>query len=58
MKLPYESYKGDYATVRYYIKIIIIHTLKNEEYIKEFAVVNPNDSSILKEEHVQMNKKK
>ena len=47
VKLPYESYKGDYATVKYYIKIIIISTYKNAEYEKEFAVVNPYDSSIL-----------
>ena len=48
VKLPYESYKGDYATIKYYIKIIIISTYKNAEYEKEFAVVNPYDSSILK----------
>ena len=47
VKLPFESYKGDYATVKYFIKIIILHTIKNEEYTKEFAVVNPNDKSIL-----------
>ena len=47
-KLPYESYKGDYATVKYFVRIIIIATYKNAEYEKEFAVVNPNESSILK----------
>ena len=47
VKMPYESYKGDYASVKYYIKIIIVSTVKNAEYIKEFAVVNPHDSSIL-----------
>jgi len=47
VKLPYESYKGDYATIKYYIKIIIIATYKNAEYEQEFAVVNPYDSSIL-----------
>ena len=47
VKLPYESYKGDYATVKYYVKIIIISNYKNAEYEKEFAVVNPYDSSIL-----------
>ena len=47
VKMPYESYKGDYATVKYFIKIIIITTVKNAEYEKEFAVVNPYDSSIL-----------
>ena len=48
VKLPYESYKGDYATIKYYIKIIIISTFQNAEYEKEFAVVNPYDKSILK----------
>ena len=47
VKMPYESYKGDYASVRYFIKIIIISTVKNTEYEKEFAVVNPHNSSIL-----------
>ena len=55
-KLPYESYKGDYATVKYYVKIIITATYKNAEYEKEFAVVNPSDSSILRnnDEPIQM----
>ena len=48
VKMPYESYKGDYASVKYYIKIIIISSVKNTEYEKEFAVVNPHDNSILK----------
>jgi len=47
VKLPYESYKGDYASVKYYIKIIILSTYKSIECEKEFAVVNPYDSSIL-----------
>ena len=47
VKMPYESYKGDYASVKYYIKIIIVSTVKNSEYDKEFAVVNPHDSAIL-----------
>ena len=47
VKMPYESYKGDYASVKYFIKVIIVSTVKNTEYIKEFAVVNPYDSSIL-----------
>ena len=47
VKMPYESYKGDYASVKYYIKIIIISSVKNTEYEKEFAVVNPHDNSIL-----------
>ena len=56
VKLPYESYKGDYAIVKYFVKIIIIATYKNAEYEKEFAVVNPNDNSILqnKDEPIRM----
>ena len=33
--------------MRYFVKIIIISTVKNTEYEKEFAVVNPHNSSIL-----------
>jgi len=47
--LKYESYKGTYASVKYFIKIIIDSTLKASTYEKEFAVVNPNDESILYE---------
>jgi len=47
VRLPYESYKGDYASVKYYIKIIIALPVKNTEYQKEFAVVNPHNSTIL-----------
>ena len=49
VKMQYESYKGDYATIKYYVKIIIKGTYKNSEYEKEFAVVNPYDSSILQQ---------
>ena len=48
--LKYESYKGKYASVKYYIKIIIdsnLITLISSSYEKEFAVVNPNEESIL-----------
>ena len=34
--------------MKYFIRIIIVATYKNAEYEKEFAVVNPFDSSILK----------
>ena len=47
VQMPFESYKGDYASVKYFIKIVIVSTVKNTEYEKEFAVVNPYDSSIL-----------
>ena len=48
--LKYESYKGNYAGVKYIIKIIIdsnLITLISSSYEKEFAVVNPNEESIL-----------
>ena len=48
-KLLYESYKGSYAQVKYYIKIIINANLINYTYEEEFAAVNPNDDSILME---------
>ena len=48
-KLLYESYKGLYAQVKYYIKIIINANLINYTYEEEFAVVNPNDDCILME---------
>jgi vacuolar protein sorting-associated protein 26 len=47
--LKYESYKGAYASVKYFIKIIIDSTLVNSTYDKEFAVVNPYDESIIYE---------
>ena len=47
VKMPYESYKGDYASVKYFIRIVIVSTVKNTEFEKEFAVVNPYDNSIL-----------
>ena len=56
VKMPYESYKGDYASVKYFIRIIIVSTVKNTEFEKEFAVVNPYDNSILQknDEPIQM----
>ena len=47
VKMPYESYKGDYAAVKYFIKVVILSTIKNIDYEKEFAVVNPHNNSIL-----------
>ena len=50
--LKYESYKGNYASVKYFIKIVIesnLITLISSTYEKEFAVVNPFEESILYE---------
>ena len=47
--IKYESYKGSYASVKYYIKVIIDSTFTSSTYEKEFAVVNPNDDSVLYE---------
>jgi len=47
--LPYESYKGLYAQVKYYIKIIINANLINYTYEQEFAAVNPQDDGVLME---------
>ncbi len=45
--LKYESYKGNYASVKYFIKIIIETSIISPSYEKEFAVVNPFNSSVL-----------
>ena len=47
--MPYESYKGLYAQVKYYIKIIINANLINYTYEQEFAAVNPQDDGVLME---------
>lgn len=49
-KLEYESYKGLYAQVRYFIKIIINTNMLNYTYEKEFCAANPIDSVFLMEE--------
>ena len=53
--LKYESYKGKYASVKYFVKIIIDSILINSTYEKEFAVVNPYDESILNENDFPLN---
>ena len=53
--LKYESYKGNkgnYASVKYFVKIVIdsnLITLNSSSYEKEFSTVNPNEDSILYE---------
>ena len=49
-KLEYESYKGLYAQVKYYIKIIINTKMLNYTYEEEFCAANPIDSVFLIEE--------
>ena len=41
VKMPYESYKGDYASVKYFIKVVILSTIKNIDYEKEFSSQPP-----------------
>ena len=53
--LKYGSYKGKYASVKYFVKIIIDSILVNSTYEKEFAVVNPSDESILYENDLPLN---
>ena len=48
-KLIYESYKGLYAQVKYFIKIIINTNLIYYLYEEEFAAVNPKEDIILME---------
>jgi vacuolar protein sorting-associated protein 26 len=45
--LKHESYKGNYASVKYFIKIIIETSILSTTFEKEFAVVNPHKESIL-----------
>ena len=45
--LKHESYKGKYASVKYFVKIIIESSILSSTYEKEFAVVNPHKESIL-----------
>ena len=56
VKLPYESYKGDSIGVKYFIKVTL-KTMRTITYEEEFAVINPNDESILKknDETISMN---
>ena len=56
VKLPYESYKGDSIGVKYFIKVTL-KTMRTITYEEEFAVINPNDESILKknDEPISMN---
>ena len=49
-KLEYESYKGLYAQVIYFIKIIINTNMLNYTYEQEFCAANPIDSVFLMEE--------
>ena len=53
-KLEYESYKGLYAQVKYYIKIIINTKMINYTYEEEFCAANPIDSVFLMEEDESM----
>ena len=53
--LKYESYKGKYASVKYFIKIVIDSILVNSTYEKEFAVVNPYNESILYQNDFPLN---
>ena len=53
--LKYESYKGKYASFKYFVKIIIDSILVNSTFEKEFTVVNPYDESILYENDLPLN---
>ena len=57
VKLPYESYKGESIGVKYLIKVNIFKMMRTISYEEEFAVVKPNDESVLKknDEPISMN---
>ena len=45
--MKHESYKGNYASVKYFIKIVIESSVLSSTFEKEFAVVNPFNRAIL-----------
>ena len=45
--LRHESYKGNYTSVKYFIKVIIEANIFNSTYEKEFAVANPYEEEVL-----------
>ena len=57
VKLPYESYKGESIGVKYLIKVNIFKMMRTISFEEEFAVVKPNDESVLKknDEPISMN---
>ena len=54
LQAQYESYKGDFVEVRYYIRVTIITTLRDLKFDSEFSVINPQDESILKQNDEQI----
>ena len=50
VKLQYESYKGDKVGVKYSIKVNISKMMRTISYEEEFAVIRPNDESVLKKD--------
>jgi vacuolar protein sorting-associated protein 26 len=47
VNMKYESYKGDYATVKYIIKLTIETKFRTLKYENEFCVINPIEKKIL-----------
>lgn len=45
--LNFESFKGDYICVKYYIKVKIISSIKDIKHEEEFCVVNPQEQKVL-----------
>ena len=47
VNMKYESYKGDYAVVKYIIRVTIETKLRSLKYENEFCVINPIEKKIL-----------
>ena len=48
---PYETFRGELRSVKYYIKVTIMTTFKNYEFEQEFAVIRLDSPDILKQDN-------
>ena len=48
VKFQYESYRGDLISLKYFIKVNIVKTMRTFSYEEEFAVIKPYSKEILK----------
>ena len=48
VKFQYESYRGDLISLKYFIKVNIVKTMRTFSFEEEFAVIKPYSAEILK----------
>ena len=48
VKFQYESYRGDLISLKYFIKVNIVKTMRTFSFEEEFAVIKPYTAEILK----------